>query len=159
MAVALRDLPKYLVLEPASTLRVDMRLDQPACEIDVALDNPRPGRSFVLLIGHAGGPFVQRVRLAGRARILFDPATPGNYALLFANPERQPLVLRLRARGIGSPVATVGREKSRPAKRRRTGRRPARQRSASAASARARLNPRRSRKPHGTTTGAARGRS
>ena len=115
VAIALADLPKYLVIEPDSTLRIDMRLDHPACEIDVSLDNPRPGRSFVLMIGHPGGPFVQRVRLAGRARIYFDPATPGSYVLLFANPDRQPIVLRLRARGVGRPVATVGRSRKRKA--------------------------------------------
>ncbi len=117
VAIALADLPKYLVIEPDSTLRIDMRLDHPACEIDVSLDNPRPGRSFVLMIGHPGGPFVQRVRLAGRARVYFDPAAPGGYVLLFANPNRQPIVLRLKARGVGRPVATVGRAAKRKAAR------------------------------------------
>ncbi len=56
MATALRDLPKYLVLDPVSTVRIEMRLEAPACEIDVELDNPRAGRSFVLLIGQVGGP-------------------------------------------------------------------------------------------------------
>jgi len=105
VAVALKDLPKYLVLAPTATARIEMRLDEPACEIDVALDNPRPGRSFVLLIGHTHGPFVQRVRLSGRARIHFDPETPGDYVLLLANPQRDPLVIRLRGRGIPGPVA------------------------------------------------------
>jgi hypothetical protein len=104
VVVALKDLPKYLVLAPTATARIDMRLDDPACEIDVALDNPRPGRSFVLLIGHTNGPFVQRVRLSGRARIHFDPESPGEYVLLLANPQREPLVLRLRGRGIPGPV-------------------------------------------------------
>lgn len=121
VAVALRDLPRYVVIEPASTLRVDMRLDSPACEIDVSLDNPRPGRSFVLLIGHAGGPYVQRVRLAGRARIFFDPQTPGDYVLLFANPDRLPIVLRLRGRGVGAPVATVAQSRGRSRNATRTG--------------------------------------
>ena len=106
MAVALADLPRFLVLEPLSTVRVEMRLVSPACEIDVELDNPRPGRSFVLLIGHKDGPFVQRVRLAGKARIYFDPQSPGEYVLLVANPQREPIVLRLKARDVG-PVATV----------------------------------------------------
>ena len=104
MAVALPDLPKYLVLEPLSTVRVEIRLAAPSCEIDVELDNPRPGRSFVLLIGHKEGPFVQRVRLAGKARIFFDPQTPGDYVLLVANPQKEPIVLRLKARDIG-PLA------------------------------------------------------
>lgn len=102
MAVALRDLPKYLVLEPMSTIRVEMLLDAPACEIDVELDNPRPGRSFVLLIGHKDGPYVQRVRLAGKARIYFDPQSPGEYVMLVANPQNDPIVLRLKARNVGA---------------------------------------------------------
>ena len=101
MAVALPDLPKFLVLDPLSTVRVEMRLAGPACEIDVELDNPSPGRSFVLLIGHKDGPFVQRVRLAGKARIYFDPQSPGDYVLLVANPQKEPIVLRLKARDIG----------------------------------------------------------
>ena len=116
MALALADLPKYLVVEPSSTLRLDMHLDSPACEIDISLDNPQPGRSFVLMIGHPGGPYVQRVRLAGKARIFFDPQSPGNYVLLLANPDRSPIVLHLRGRGItASRVAKKGaaRRKSR----------------------------------------------
>jgi hypothetical protein len=97
------DLPRYLVLEPTSTVRIDMHLDSPACEIDVALDHPRPGRSFVLLIGNPHGPFVQRVRLSGRARIHFDPEAPGDYVLLFANPQRDPVVLRLKVKPTGKP--------------------------------------------------------
>ena len=104
--MALQDLPKYLVVEPSSTLRLDIHLDSPACEIDISLDNPKPGRSFVLMIGHPGGPYVQRVRLAGRARVFFDPQSPGNYVLLLANPDRSPIVLHLRGRGIGAPRAS-----------------------------------------------------
>jgi hypothetical protein len=101
MATALRDLPKFLVLAGVSTVRLEMLLESPACEIDVELENPRPGRSFVLLIGHKEGPYVQRVRLSGKARIHFDPQAPGEYLLLLANPNREPLVLRLRARDLG----------------------------------------------------------
>jgi hypothetical protein len=115
VAVALRDLPKYLVLEPASTVRIEIRLESPSCEIDVELDSPRPGRSFVLLIGHREGPFVQRVRLAGRARIHFDPQSPGDYVLLLANPDKEPVVLRLRGRDLGKKVL---RPTIRPAARR-----------------------------------------
>ena len=100
MAVPLARLPRFLVLEPLSTVRVEIELNAPACEIDVELENPQPGRSFVLLIGHKEGPFVQRVRLAGRARILFDPEAPGVYVLLLANPHREPLVLRLKGRDL-----------------------------------------------------------
>ncbi|MGA8276417.1 MAG: hypothetical protein WB789_03735 [Thermoplasmata archaeon] len=103
MATALRDLPKFLVLAGVSTVRLEMRLESPACEIDVELENPRPGRSFVLLIGHKEGPYVQRVRLSGRARIHFDPQAPGEYLLLLANPNREPLVLRLKARDLLPP--------------------------------------------------------
>jgi hypothetical protein len=128
VAVALRDLPKYLVLEPVSTVRIDMRLDAPSCEIEVRLDNPRPGRSFVLLIGHPDGPYVQRVRLAGRAKIHFAPEKAGVYRLLLANPDREPLVLRLRGKNL-SP-ATI-RPTLRPPPRTRAAARPARARRAS----------------------------
>lgn len=101
MATRLRDLPKYLVLEPLSTVRLEVRLAAPACEFDVELDNPAPGRSFVLLLGPVGGPYVQRVRLAGRARIFFDPQRAGVYELLLANPQREPVVLRMRGRDVG----------------------------------------------------------
>jgi len=124
VAVALRDLPRYLVLDPMSTVRMEMRLDAPACEIDVELDNPQPGRSFVLLIGHKGGPFVQRVRLAGKARIYFDPQSPGEYVLLVANPQRDPIVLRLKARGVGPTVT-----ESTPGRGRRSAKKPTRSRS------------------------------
>jgi hypothetical protein len=103
VATALRDLPKFLVLAGVSTVRLEMLLESPACEIDVELENPRPGRSFVLLIGHKEGPYVQRVRLSGRARIHFDPQSPGEYLLLLANPNREPLVLRLKARDLAPP--------------------------------------------------------
>jgi len=133
MTTALRDLPKYLVLNPVSTVRIEMRLEEPACEIDVELDNPAPGRSFVLLIGQTGGPYVQRVRLAGRARIFFDPQSPGSYELLLANPQRDPLVLRLRGRDVPSGPREVitdrpesahraNRRTSRPARRTRAAR-------------------------------------
>jgi hypothetical protein len=113
VAVALRDLPRFLVLEPLSTIRVEMLLEAPACEIDVVLDNPRPGRSFILMIGHKDGPYVQRVRLAGRARIYFDPEAPGEYVLLVANPQKEPIVLRLKARGVGTAQGPRARGRSR----------------------------------------------
>lgn len=116
---ALRDLPKFLVLNPVSTVRLEMQLEAPACEIDVELDNPRAGRSFVLLIGHPGGPYVQRVRLAGRARIYFDPQSPGAYELLLANPQHEPLVLRLRGRDVVPTTRRSGGKRVRPTIRRR----------------------------------------
>jgi hypothetical protein len=127
VATLLRDLPRFLVLEPVSTVRLEIHLATPACEIDVELENPQAGRSFVLLIGHKQGPYVQRVRLAGRARIHFDPEAPGDYLLLLANPNRMPLVLRIRARdlpgaGKAAPrrarhgvTARGGKKRSRPA--------------------------------------------
>jgi len=132
VTVALRDLPKFLVLEPVSTVRIDMRLDAPSCEIEVRLDNPRPGRSFVLLIGHPEGPYVQRVRLAGRAKIHFAPETPGDYRLLLANPDKEPVVLRLRGRNLGPELVRptirppAPRAKRRPAPSRGRGQRRAR---------------------------------
>jgi hypothetical protein len=120
VATALNALPKYLVLNPMSTIRIQMELEAPACEIDVELDNPRPGRSFVLLIGQVGGPYVQRVRLAGRARIYFDPQSPGAYELLLANPQRDPLVLRLRGRDVDVPARRGSPKRPRPSVRRRS---------------------------------------
>lgn len=121
MSVALRDLPRFLVLEPTSTVRIDMRVDAPSCEIEVRLDNPRPGRSFVLLIGHPGGPYVQRVRLAGRAKIHFAPESPGEYRLLLANPDREPVVLRLKGKNLAPETV---RPVLRPPKRRASPRSP-----------------------------------
>jgi hypothetical protein len=127
MATSLSDLPRFLVLDPMSTVRLEIHLAAPSCEINVELDNPAAGRSFVLLIGHPGGPYVQRVRLSGRARIHFDPEAPGDYVLLLANPNRQPVVLRIRARDLpkGAPVrAALPRRPASPRDRPRTRPRP-----------------------------------
>ena len=107
MAPELGDLPRYLVLNPSSTVRIELRLRAPSCEIDLDLERPRPGRSFIVLLGAPGGPFVQRVRLAGRARLFFDPESPGRYEILLANPDREPLTLRLRGRDVG-PLSVAG---------------------------------------------------
>jgi hypothetical protein len=107
-------LPKFLVLDPVSTVRLELELARTACEIDVELENPRPGRSFVLLIGRLGGPYVQRVRLAGRARIYFDPEAPGKYELLLANPQKEPVVVRLRGRDVGPEAVARTRGPSGP---------------------------------------------
>ena len=103
-----------------STIRVEMLLDAPSCEIDVELDNPRPGRSFVLLIGHKDGPYVQRVRLAGKARIYFDPQSPGEYVMLVANPQNEPIVLRLKARNVGAATPSEPSARKRPGAKRAT---------------------------------------
>ncbi len=100
MSPALSDLPRYLVLNPSSTVRIELTLEASSCEIDIELERPKPGRSFILLLGPPGGPFVQRVRLSGRARVFFDPESPGRYELLLANPDRAPLTLHLRARDV-----------------------------------------------------------
>jgi len=141
VAVALPDLPKYLVLEPESTVRLEIRLVEPACEIDVELENPRPGRSFVLLIGHKEGPFVQRVRLAGKARIYFDPQSPGEYVLLVANPQKEPIVLRLRARDVPRPTIRVS----------KSTRRASSHGNPEAGPRRGRPSPKRSRSPRGSS--------
>jgi hypothetical protein len=97
MPIALAELPRYVVLEPGGGIRLDLRLEATACEFDLALQNPRPGRSFVAMIGHRAGAIVQRVRLAGAARILFDPERPGEYTLVLTNPMAEPAVVRVRA--------------------------------------------------------------
>ncbi|MCI4321794.1 MAG: hypothetical protein L3K05_05760 [Thermoplasmata archaeon] len=101
MAIGLRDLPKFLVLEPGGGIRLDVHLDSSACEFEMALENERPGRSFIVMLGHRAGTIVQRVRLAGRAKILFDPESPGDYTLVLTNPMAEPAVVRLNARPVG----------------------------------------------------------
>jgi hypothetical protein len=100
VAIPLARLPRFLVLDPVSSVRTEIELESPSCEIDVELQNPRPGRSFVLLIGQRKGPYLQRMRLSGRARILFKPKSAGEYLLMLANPNRDPLILRLRGHNI-----------------------------------------------------------
>ncbi|MGI0132166.1 MAG: hypothetical protein ACREDK_03600 [Thermoplasmata archaeon] len=111
MALALRELPKFLVLEPGKGVRLDVELEQAACEIDLALDNPRPGRSFVALVGHVGGPIVQRARLAGSARLFFAPERAGEYVIYLTNPMEEAAVVHLAARDV--PASRV-RASSRP---------------------------------------------
>ncbi len=145
MSPSLDALPRYLVLNPSSTVRIELRLEAPACEIDVEPERPRAGRSFILLLGPPGGPFVQRVRLSGRARVFFDPESPGRYELLLANPDREPLTLRLRARNFDRGDRDAERPVVRPTIRHRVGpasgarrhRTPARRRARSESRARA----------------------
>ncbi|HKV90842.1 MAG TPA: hypothetical protein VJQ43_06595 [Thermoplasmata archaeon] len=101
MPIALHELPKFLVLEPGGGIRLEFHLDSPACEFDVALQNEKPGRSFIVMIGHRAGTIVQRVRLAGRAKILFDPEGPGDYTLVLTNPMAEPAVVRLKTTPVG----------------------------------------------------------
>ncbi len=109
MPIALAELPRYVVLEPGGGVRLDLRLEATACEFDLALQNPRAGRSFVAMIGHRAGAIVQRVRLAGKARILFDPERAGDYTLVLTNPMAEPAVVRLRATPIERGHAAVKR--------------------------------------------------
>lgn len=118
MGAGLANLPRFLVIEPVSTVRLEMELDRPSCEIDVELQNPGPGRTFVVMIGHRGGPFVQRLRLSGRARIVFEPKTPGSYVLVLANPVKEPLVLRLKGRQTAVRLGADGAPAPRTAARR-----------------------------------------
>jgi hypothetical protein len=121
VGAGLATLPRFLVIEPVATVRLEMELDRPSCEIDVELQNPAPGRSFVVMIGHRGGPFVQRLRLSGRARIVFEPKTPGRYVLVLANPLKEPLVLRLKGRQTSARLGDDENERLRaePARHRR----------------------------------------
>jgi hypothetical protein len=116
MPIALQELPRFVVLEPGGGIRLDLHLDASACEFDVALQNEKPGRSFIVMIGHRAGAIVQRVRLAGRARILFDPEAPGDYTLVMTNPMPEPAVVRLKASAVEKGTrlrATVRRPKRR----------------------------------------------
>lgn len=114
VAVSLSALPRFLVLDPVSTVRLEVRLARPTCEIDVELENPRPGRSFLLLIGPQGGPLVRRMRLSGRARILFEPRDDRTHVLMLANPQKEPLVLRFRGRAVRRSRTT---RRTRPSRR------------------------------------------
>jgi hypothetical protein len=100
------EVPKFLVLEPGGGVRLDVELPTPSCEVEVALENEVPGRNFVLMIGHPSEHFVQRVRIAGRAKLYFDPGEPGLFVFLLTNPMHEPAVVRMRVRPIPVPTAT-----------------------------------------------------
>jgi len=114
---ALSDLPRYLVLNPSSTVRIELELEASSCEIDIELERPGPGPP--------GGPFVQRVRLSGKARVFFDPESPGRYELLLANPDHLPLTLHLRARDVHREEPTGEARPPRPTIRHRSAAAPA----------------------------------
>jgi hypothetical protein len=119
VALSLAQLPRFLVLEPSSSVRLEVALVRPACEIDIGLDAPKPGRSFLLLIGPEGGPMVQRMRLTGRARILFEPRDQRPQVLMLANPLKEPIVLFLqghlsRGRSDGPSSRARGAPTTRP---------------------------------------------
>ena len=100
MAVSLARLPRFLVLEPVSTMRFEIALPARACEISVEAEDPRPDRTFLLMLGPPGGPLFHRMRLSGRGTVLFEPTDARMQVLLLSNPQREPLVLRLRARTV-----------------------------------------------------------
>ena len=100
MVAALRNLPPYLVLEPRGGVRLPLKLEATACELELKLESERPGASFIAMVSERDGTWVQRVRLAGSARILFDPGTVGEFVLQLTNPTFDPIVLRLRGRTL-----------------------------------------------------------
>ncbi|MCI4331438.1 MAG: hypothetical protein L3K19_06290 [Thermoplasmata archaeon] len=97
MASTTLSLPRYLVLEPRGSVRLELTLPSPSCEIDVRLENPAPERSFVLVIAETRGTLLQRVRLAGGARIYFAPRRSGLYLLFLSNPGHESVTLFLHA--------------------------------------------------------------
>jgi hypothetical protein len=114
VGLTLERLPRFLVLAPVSTVRLELRRSRPLAELDVELENPGPGRTFLLLVGPEGGPVLRRLRLGGGARILFDPRERRAQVLMVANPQKEPLVLQLRARPVGRRGPRV-RARARPA--------------------------------------------
>jgi hypothetical protein len=106
-------LPRFLVLEPHASLRLELRVRRPPFELSLEPQNAEPGRSFVLMLGPPGGPIRQRLRLSGRTRILFEPRDRRGHLLVLVNPDAEPLVLELRGR-----PARIVREASRSRPRR-----------------------------------------
>jgi hypothetical protein len=100
VTVKLENLPKVIILEPGQGVRVDLRMDSPACEFEFRLAREAPGRSFILMIGHKNGEFVQRVRVAGHTKIYFNPETPGEYVVVLTNPMGEPAVVHCEARAV-----------------------------------------------------------
>lgn len=102
MALSPGTLPRYLVIGPTSTVRLEVRFDGMPCELLVELDPPR-SLPFTLGVSEPGGPIVRRVRLTGGARLRFDRPGDGPHLLLLANPQSEPLVLGLRLRKPRAP--------------------------------------------------------
>lgn len=102
MVIPIAELPKIIIIEPGRGVRMDVLLDTPSCELDLHLEKEGPGKSVILMIGHKNGEVVQRVRVAGRAKVLFDPETPGEYVFLLTNPMDEPAVVHWEVRGVGS---------------------------------------------------------
>lgn len=100
MPIDLEDLPKIIILEPGRGVRIDVRMSSPACEIEARIDEEGPGRSFILMLAHQDGQVVQRARIAGRTKVLFDPGSPGQYVFLLTNPMAEPLVVHWEVRAV-----------------------------------------------------------
>lgn len=94
MSLTLQDLPKVVILEPNKGVRMEVDMDSPACEIDLKLEKEGAGKSFVFMIAHPGGEVVQRIRIAGHAKILFDPEAAGQYIFLLTNPMNEAAIVR-----------------------------------------------------------------
>lgn len=97
-------------------MRLELTLEAPSCVIDVRLENPGPDRSFVLVLAETRGALLQRVRLAGGARIYFAPRKAGTYLMFLSNPGRESVTLYLRARSLERGVVVhkpAGRSKVR----------------------------------------------
>ncbi len=107
VTVRLEELPRVVVLEPGKGVRMEIKLESPACEMEFRRAGEAPGRSFVLMVGHKNGEFVQRVRVAGHTKIYFDPEQPGEYVLVLTNPMPEPAVVHCEARGV--PLTPVHR--------------------------------------------------
>ena len=122
MAASLRDLPAFLVLEARGGVRLPLKLEATACELELKLETERPEASFIAMVSQRDGTWVQRVRLAGSARILFDPGTVGDFVLHLTNPTFEPIVLRLRGRRL--PTRAAGRTTPHRRARRTAGPRP-----------------------------------
>jgi hypothetical protein len=109
VAIALPELPEFFVLEPQRGVEIAIRLTARACELEVELQREAPGRSLIVLIGLRDGRWVQRARIAGHAKLLFDPERAGEYKLALANPMTDRAVVRVRGREIRRGRAPTGR--------------------------------------------------
>lgn len=120
MSIKVADLPKVVIIEPGKGVRMEVQLDTPSLEIDLHLENEAPGRSFVLMIGEPSGEIVQRVRVAGHAKVYFDPEAPGEYVVLLTNPMNEPAIVRCEFTPVpASSSAGPSRPSGRPGKPRR----------------------------------------
>lgn len=114
MTIALKDLPKVVILEPGKGVRMEVDMDSPACEVDLHLEKEGAGRSFIFMIAHPGGEVVQRVRVAGHAKVLFDPESPGEYVFLLTNPMTEAAVVRCEFTPVPSTSSSAPGKPGRP---------------------------------------------